>query len=114
MLHMISFSIVASPASPRSISTSRPANNKRVTCVRRSKSTSCCLSATGEGLVRQIGVSRVAALLERKGLSPGVRLERAWRNAFISGETPEQAADRAEVVQAHNTRTTFERQKKRR
>ena len=58
--------------------------------------------------------ARVAALLERKGLSPGVRLERAWRNAFISGETPEQAADRAEVVEAHNTRTSFERQKKRR
>jgi len=40
---------------------------------------------------------QVAALLERKGLSPGVRLESDWRNAFISGETPEQAADRAEV-----------------
>ena len=54
----------------------------------------------------------VAALLERKGLSPGVRLERAWRNAFISGETPEQAADRAEV-EARNARTSFERQKRR-
>ena len=54
----------------------------------------------------------VAALLERKGLSPGVRLERAWRNAFISGDTPEQAADRAEV-EARNARTTFERQKRR-
>jgi len=50
----------------------------------------------------------MAALLERKGLSPGVRLERAWRNAFISGETPKQAADRAKV-EARNTRTTFER-----
>jgi len=56
--------------------------------------------------------ARVAALLERKGLSPGVRLERAWRNAFISGETPEQAADRAEV-EARNARTSFERQKRR-
>ena len=55
--------------------------------------------------------ARVAALLERKGLSPGVRLERAWPNAFISGETPEQAADRAEV-EARNARTSFERQKR--
>jgi len=54
----------------------------------------------------------VAALLERKGLSPSVRLERAWRNAFISGETPEQAADRAEV-EAHNAHTSFERHKRR-
>src|SRR5215813_8157559 len=53
----------------------------------------------------------VAALLERKGLSPGVRLERAWRNAFISGETSEQAADRAEV-EARNARTSFERQRR--
>jgi len=52
----------------------------------------------------------VAALLERKGLSPGVRLERAWRNAFIPGETPEQAAARAEV-EARNARTTFERRR---
>jgi len=55
---------------------------------------------------------RVSALLKRKGLSPSVRLERAWRIAFISGETPEQAADRAEV-EARNARTSFERQKRR-
>jgi len=54
----------------------------------------------------------MAARLERKGLSPRVRLERDWRNAFISGETPEQAADRAEV-EARNARTSFERQKRR-
>jgi len=54
----------------------------------------------------------VAALLERKGIWAEVRRERAWRNAFISGETPEQAADRAEV-EARNTQTTFERQKRR-
>jgi len=52
--------------------------------------------------------NQVAALLARKGLSPGVGLERAWRNAFISGETPEQATDRAEV-EARNARTSFER-----
>ena len=49
----------------------------------------------------------MAALPERKRLSPSVRLERAWRNAFISGETPKQAADRAKV-EARNTRTTFD------
>jgi len=51
--------------------------------------------------------ARVATLLERDGLSPGVR-----RNAFISGETPEQATDRAEV-EARNARTSFERKKRR-
>jgi len=43
---------------------------------------------------------------------PAGGFERAWRNAFISGETAEQAADRAEV-EARNAPTSFERQKRR-
>jgi len=40
-----------------------------------------------------------------RGFRPVSGWRRAWRNAFISGETPEQAADRAEV-EARNARTS--------
>lgn len=49
---------------------------------------------------------RAAAVLERKGISPGVMREREWRNLFIAGITPELAADRAET-EAHNMRPPF-------
>src|SRR5262245_56288525 len=39
----------------------------------------------------------VAALLGREGISASVMLERDWRNLFISGLSPEQAAERAGV-----------------
>jgi len=39
----------------------------------------------------------VAALLERKGVWSGVLREKRWRDLFIAGITPEQAADRADV-----------------
>jgi len=55
--------------------------------------------------------ARVAALLERQGISAGVLLERAWRNLFISGETPEQAADRA-ATEAHNARPSLGRKRR--
>ena len=50
----------------------------------------------------------VAALLERWGIWAGVLREKRWRDLFIAGATPEQAADRAEV-EARNAQTSFER-----
>lgn len=38
-----------------------------------------------------------AAVLERRGISPGVMREREWRRLFIAGVTPEEAAARAET-----------------
>ena len=54
----------------------------------------------------------VAALLEGKGVWVGVMRETRWRDLFIEGATPEEAASRAET-EAHNMRTTFARQKRR-
>jgi hypothetical protein len=45
--------------------------------------------------------SRAAALLERQGLSLGVMLERDWRQMYIRGVTPGDAADRAQALLEH-------------
>jgi hypothetical protein len=45
--------------------------------------------------------SRAAALLQRQGLSLGVMLERDWRQMYIRGVTPEDAADRAQALLEH-------------
>jgi len=44
---------------------------------------------------------RAAALLQRQGLSLGVMLERDWRQMYIRGVTPEDAADRAQALLEH-------------
>jgi hypothetical protein len=41
----------------------------------------------------RIWKSRAAALLERQGLPLGVMRERDWRQLYLGGATPEQAAD---------------------
>jgi hypothetical protein len=41
--------------------------------------------------------SRCAVLLERQGLSAGVMLERDWRQMYIRGVAPEDAADQAQT-----------------
>jgi hypothetical protein len=56
--------------------------------------------------------ARCAALLERQGILSGVMRERQWRQLFIRGATPENAADRAQV-HYNNTRPPFERMRKR-
>jgi hypothetical protein len=45
--------------------------------------------------------SSAAALLKRQGLSLGVMLERNWRQMYIRGVTPEDAADRAQALLEH-------------
>jgi hypothetical protein len=55
--------------------------------------------------------SRAAALLERQGLSLGVMLERDWRQRYIRGVTPEDAADPAQALLEH---ARFEQMGKRR
>jgi hypothetical protein len=45
--------------------------------------------------------ARAAALLERQGLSLGVMLERDWRQMYMRGVTPEDAADRAQALLEH-------------
>jgi hypothetical protein len=56
--------------------------------------------------------SRSAALLERQGLPLGVMREREWRQLYIRGKTPEDAAREAEM-NYWNTRPAFERIRKR-
>jgi hypothetical protein len=51
-------------------------------------------------------------LLDDAGIPFGTLRERDWRDLFIGGATPEQAAERAGVT-AHNTRPTFGRQRRR-
>jgi len=57
-------------------------------------------------------LKRVGALLERQGISPNVMRPRDWRDSFISGASPEQAAERA-GVELHNTRPPFGRKRSR-
>jgi hypothetical protein len=57
--------------------------------------------------------SRAAALLERQGLSPGIMRERDWRQVYIRGKTPEDAAQQAETYYL-NTRPAFERMRSKR
>jgi hypothetical protein len=45
--------------------------------------------------------AHAAALLERQGLSLGVMLERDWRQMYMRGVTPEDAADRAQALLEH-------------
>jgi hypothetical protein len=45
--------------------------------------------------------NRCAVLLERQGLSAGVMLERDWRQMYIRGVAPEDAADRAQALLEH-------------
>jgi hypothetical protein len=52
--------------------------------------------------------ARVAALLERQGILSGVMRERQWRQLFMTGMTPEQAVERAQL-HYNNTRPPFER-----
>jgi hypothetical protein len=52
--------------------------------------------------------SRAAAMLERQGIPLGVARDRDLRQMYISGATPEQAAERVRV-QYDNTRLTLER-----
>ena len=54
----------------------------------------------------------VKMLLDDAGIPFGTLRERDWRDLFIGGATPEQAAERAGVT-AHNTRPTFGRQRRR-
>ena len=46
---------------------------------------------------------REVAVLERRGILPGVMREREWRQLFIAGATPEEAAARADT-ENHNRR----------
>jgi hypothetical protein len=57
--------------------------------------------------------SRAAALLERQGLSPGIMRERDWRQLYIQGAPPEDAASQAETYH-WNTRLAFERMRPKR
>src|SRR5262245_24375824 len=50
---------------------------------------------------------QVATLLQRRGFLAGMLRDRDLRDLFISGATPEKAADRAET-NAYNQRTSFE------
>jgi hypothetical protein len=55
--------------------------------------------------------AHAAALLERQGLPPGVMRERDWRQLYIRGRSPEDAAGQAETAY-YNTRPPFERMRK--
>ena len=55
--------------------------------------------------------ARCAALLEGQGISPGVMPERDWRQLFITGAMPEQAAGRCGSITT--TRRVVERMRKR-
>jgi hypothetical protein len=56
--------------------------------------------------------AHAAALLERRGILSGVMRERRWRQLLITGVTPEQAVEQAQV-HYNNTRPPFERLRKR-
>jgi hypothetical protein len=58
------------------------------------------------------GKPRCAPLLEGQGISPGVMPERDWRQLFITGTTPEQAAEQVRAKH-YNTRRVVERMRKR-
>jgi len=52
----------------------------------------------------------VAVLLEQRGFLAGILRKRDLRDLFISGATPERAADWAETS-AYDQRTSFERRR---
>jgi hypothetical protein len=56
--------------------------------------------------------SRAGALLERQGLSLGIKRERDLRQLYIRGKAPEDAARQAETAY-YNTRPPFERTRRR-
>jgi hypothetical protein len=56
--------------------------------------------------------SRAAALLERQRISAAVMRERDWRQLYIRGKSPEDAARQAETAY-WNARPRFERMGKR-
>jgi hypothetical protein len=56
--------------------------------------------------------ARATARLERQGILSGVMRERQWRQLFMTGMTPEQAVERAQL-HYNNTRPPFERMRKR-
>jgi hypothetical protein len=58
------------------------------------------------------GGARTAALLERQRILLGVMRERDWRQLFIRGKSPEDAAREAETAY-YNTRPPLERTRKR-
>jgi hypothetical protein len=57
--------------------------------------------------------AHAAGQLERLGISPGVMRERDWRQLFIRGKTPEDAARQAETYY-WNMKTPFERTRRKR
>jgi hypothetical protein len=58
------------------------------------------------------GKPALGELLERQRLSRGMMWERDWRQLYIRGKTPEEAARQAETSY-WNTRPAFERLRKR-
>jgi hypothetical protein len=56
--------------------------------------------------------ARAAAMLERQRISAAVMRERDWRQLYIPGKSPEDAARQAETAY-WNTRPPFERMGKR-
>jgi hypothetical protein len=56
---------------------------------------------------------RAVALLECQSIWTGIMRERDWRQCFIRGETPEEAAEWARVLY-HNSRPFIERMRPKR
>jgi hypothetical protein len=54
----------------------------------------------------------VAALQRDHNMNPAIIPQRTWRNLYIQGKTPQQAADRA-AVSAYNRRSAADRLKRR-
>jgi len=54
----------------------------------------------------------VAALQRDHNMNPAIIPQRTWRNLYIQGKTPQQAADRA-AVSAYNRRAAADRLKQR-
>jgi hypothetical protein len=54
----------------------------------------------------------VAALQRDHNMNPAIIPQPAWRNMYIQGKTPQQAADRA-AVSADNRRSAADRLKRR-
>jgi hypothetical protein len=54
----------------------------------------------------------VAALQRDHNMNPAITPQRTWRNMYIQGKTPQQAADRA-AVSAYNRRSATDRLKRR-